>query len=87
MKKLTPRQALKAFWTVFIFGAVIVLSGNSSIANGNLRGSISAVIGTMLILIAGGIHFCFYRCPHCGKYLDRSSVKGYCPHCGKKIEE
>ncbi len=26
----------------------------------------------------------FYRCPYCGKYLDRSTGQ-FCPYCGKKM--
>ncbi|MBQ3534928.1 MAG: hypothetical protein IJA56_07215 [Clostridia bacterium] len=28
----------------------------------------------------------FWRCPHCGTFLGRSTGE-YCPHCGKKLEE
>ncbi|MBE6970216.1 MAG: hypothetical protein E7442_08910 [Ruminococcaceae bacterium] len=27
-----------------------------------------------------------YRCPHCGKYLERSKGQ-FCPHCGKNVQE
>ena len=43
------------------------------------------VIGVLLVIVAVVIHFMFYRCPHCGEFLDRSTG-AYCPYCGKKME-
>ena len=43
------------------------------------------VIGVLLVIAGLIIHFAYYRCPHCGRFLDRSTG-AYCPYCGKKME-
>ena len=39
-----------------------------------------------LVVMASSIflRITFYRCPCCGKYLDRSTGE-FCPYCGKKM--
>ena len=34
-------------------------------------------------LILDGI---FWRCPCCGKYLDRNFFASYCPRCGEELD-
>ena len=34
-------------------------------------------------LIRDGI---FWRCPCCGKYLDRNFFASYCPRCGEELD-
>lgn len=36
--------------------------------------------------LAVGLHLVYYRCPHCGKFLDRSTGD-FCPYCGKNVNE
>ena len=43
-------------------------------------------IGVVVMLCGLGFQLLFYRCPHCGKYLDRSTGP-FCPHCGRSIDE
>lgn len=45
-----------------------------------------AVGGVVVMLCGLGFQLLFYRCPHCGKYLDRSTGP-FCPHCGRSIDE
>lgn len=41
----------------------------------------------LLTMFSSIIHYViFYRCPHCGKFLDRSTGE-FCPNCGKKVDE
>lgn len=39
----------------------------------------------IIFMVALGIHLIFYRCPHCGKFLDRSTGD-YCPYCGQQMD-
>ncbi len=41
-------------------------------------------IGLAVMMASVFLRITFYRCPYCGKYLDRSSGE-FCPYCGKKM--
>ena len=77
-KRLAPKQVRKIFWIAFLVGAVV--GGAGFVLS---QQPLSAV---GLVILAGDIIFYLacYRCPHCGKYLDRSTGP-YCPQCGQKI--
>lgn len=80
MKKLTPQKV--RFWmvTAGLAGAVVYAAG--------IAMEIKLISGAGVVMIAGALifHLIFYRCPHCGKYLDRSGGD-YCPYCGGELEE
>ena len=41
-------------------------------------------VGVVILLVGLVIHLRYYRCPACGKFLER--VTGaFCSHCGAKI--
>lgn len=45
-----------------------------------------AYIGAGLAILAVFFRWIWYRCPHCGRYLDR--IWGdFCPYCGKRLDE
>ena len=79
MKKATPQQVLKIYRIVVAIAAVISLIGALT------NSAVIIMIGIGVILLATVLNVCFYKCPHCGKYLDRNPPNGFCPHCGKKI--
>lgn len=78
MKRLSPKQVNMYFLLILAAGAVVGLLG--------VRFEIKFLAMMGLILLAGDIVFRLvtYRCPHCGKYLDRSTGD-YCPYCGKDV--
>lgn len=39
---------------------------------------------TALIFAVVIFQIIFYRCPHCGKYLGRTTGR-HCPYCGEKF--
>ena len=79
MNRLTPRKA--RFCTVMILAAGLVVAVAGAMTAG------MAVTLAGVVLEMGGLVFdiIFYRCPNCGKYLDRS-YGDYCPHCGVEME-
>ena len=80
MKRLSPKNVDYYFLLILAAGAILGGIG-AFLEIGPL-----AVIG--MVLMFGDIIFRLvcYRCPHCGKYLDRS--KGdYCPYCGESMNQ
>lgn len=77
-RPFTPMQVGIATYTLLGIGLVPALwggfSGNNTIV----------VIGLVIAIIAILLRVFFHRCPHCGAYLDKSSLK-YCPRCKKRI--
>lgn len=72
---------------VIIITIVLCLSGITvNVVGAILDLMYLAIIGMILIFVGVIYHISFYRCPHCGKYLDRSFSE-YCPGCGKNINE
>lgn len=74
-----PKTARKIVWCLLSIGAIIGLIGSYS-------SDILFVIGIVLMICAILTHFIFYRCPHCGRFLDRSTGE-FCPCCGKEIDQ
>lgn len=64
-------------WTLFLAGVVITLLGygNETVFNVGMIVSSAALIPVFL----------FNKCPHCGRWLGRSSGK-FCPHCGRPLD-
>jgi len=80
MKRMTPKGVRRIVMALFALGAFLALTGAFS------ESSPLTVGGTVILLCAIVVHFSFYRCPYCGKFLDRSAGD-FCPHCGKKISQ
>ena len=80
MKKLKPKDVQSIFMVGLIVGA--------------LTGFIGAFYEHAVLCCIGGVmmfgmvlfRVVCYRCPHCGKFLDRSTGP-FCPHCGKEVNE
>lgn len=83
MKKLKPKGVNNCFLASFAAGLLIALAG---IYGGNKPNEVIFYLGIAIILAGLIFRIVFYRCPHCEKYLDRSTGE-YCPHCGKKVNE
>lgn len=81
MKKLMPKQIRKITFLILFIGAIIAFLGIS------LNENVILIIMGLIAMIASIVfHFVFYRCPHCGKFLDRSTGD-YCPYCSKNVNE
>jgi 4-diphosphocytidyl-2-C-methyl-D-erythritol kinase len=78
MKELTPKKANAICIIMLIAGALIGYLGVF------LEILPLSVVGVIIMIGSIAFRIVFYRCPHCGRYLDRSSG-GYCPYCGKNV--
>ena len=68
------------YWLILLAGLVIAMIG--------VGAEISAISIGGIVVMAGSIIYrvIFYRCPHCDKFLDRSTGD-FCPYCGSKVDE
>ena len=80
MKKLSPKKMQKIFWIFLILGALIGYAGVAA------EIELLSLFGMLVIFLVIIFRIIFYRCPHCGKFLDRSTGD-FCPYCGKKMNE
>lgn len=78
MKRLSPKKIQAICEMLLLISVAVVLFG--------VWLEVKAVIAIGLLLLFGSIvlRIAFYRCPHCGSYLDRSSGD-YCPDCGRRL--
>lgn len=81
MKKRTPKQIRERTFIILGIGLFISLCG---IAKGEQ--DFLMIVGLLVMFSSIIHHVIFYRCPHCGKFLDRNTGE-YCPGCGKRVNE
>lgn len=80
MKKLHPKTINVLYFVIFLIGCLLILLGG-------LREMTPLVgVGGIVVIVALVFRVLLYRCPTCGKYLDRTKPDGYCPHCGKALK-
>ncbi len=79
-KKLTPGNVLFWFWAAMAVGCIVCLIGWCV----NIEPV--CAVGFVIVIGAAVFHIVCYRCPYCGKHLDRSRGD-YCPYCGKALYE
>ena len=80
MKKLKPRDVRRIYWVIMIVGVIVALFG---LPNENKA---LLIIGALIMIASIIFYYIFYRCPSCGRYLDRSTGQ-YCPYCGVNIDK
>ena len=80
MKKLRPKKVNLIFGIALLAGAAAGFYGVFS------EKTVLSCIGIAAMAGAVLFRFIFYRCPHCGKYLDRSTGR-YCPYCREDVNE
>lgn len=80
MKNLKPKKVQKYFWIFLILGALIGYAGVAA------EIELLSFFGMLVIFLDIIFRVIFYRCPHCGRYLDRSTGE-FCPYCGKNVNE
>ena len=78
MKKMSPKQVDLYCILILAVGAALgAIGAFSEIKSLEIIG-ITLLIGDIVFRVA------CYRCPYCGRYLDRSRGE-YCPYCGKEL--
>ena len=78
MKKMSPKQVHLYCILILAVGAALgAIGAFSEIKFLEIIG-ITLLIGDIVFRVA------CYRCPYCGRYLDRSRGE-YCPYCGKEL--
>lgn len=80
MNRLSPKKVNNLYIIILMASALIAFIGAFS------EKTALSVIGVLAIFADIGFRLICYRCPHCGKYLDRSSGD-FCPYCGKEVNE
>lgn len=80
MKKITPKQVRARTFIILGIGLLFALCGV------DLEISALSMVGLLIMFSSIIHHVIFYRCPHCGKFLDRNTGE-FCPGCGKKVNE
>ena len=80
MKRLRPKDVNSILVIALLIGAVTAFYGVFS------DKTALSVIGIVIMICSVLFRYIFYRCPHCGKYLDRSTGP-YCPYCREKVND
>jgi len=78
--KIRPRVTRKITLITGVIGLLTVILGEYLYPE-----SIMKQIGIGIVFVAVIIHIILYRCPHCRRFLSKSTGK-YCPHCGKDMD-
>ena len=74
-------KKINIIYTVILIVGGILCAGGTYIQN-----TILTFIGFSCIVGAVIYRLLIYRCPHCGKYLDRSKGQ-YCPYCREDVNK
>ena len=78
MKKMSPKQVDLYCILILAVGAALGAIGAFS------EIKFLEIIGITLLIVDIVFRVACYRCPYCGRYLDRSRGE-YCPYCGKEL--
>ena len=78
MRRMTPQKTNVLFSVLLVIGAAIAFWGVFC----NIVAA--EIVGILVMFGAVVFRFIFYKCPHCGKYLDRSAGD-FCPYCGQRV--
>lgn len=76
---MNAKKANIIFWIMLVVGALISGIGSTEGVQWMAMLGIAIMMGGLVIKVL------LYRCPYCGKYLDRSSGD-FCPYCGKNLK-
>ena len=80
MRKLSPKKVNSLYIIILFSAAIIAMFGafTDKIA--------LSILGVFVIFADIAFRLICYRCPYCGKYLDRSTGE-FCPYCGERLNE
>ena len=76
---MNAKKANIIFWIMLVAGALISGIGSTEGVHWMAMLGIAIMMGGLVLKVL------LYRCPYCGKYLDRSSGD-FCPYCGKNLK-
>ena len=76
---MNAKKANIIFWIMLVVGALISGIGSTEGVQWMAMLGIAIMMGGLVLKVL------LYRCPYCGKYLDRSSGD-FCPYCGKNLK-
>jgi hypothetical protein len=76
---MNAKKANIIFWVMLVVGALISGIGSTEGVQWMAMLGIAIMMGGLVLKVL------LYRCPYCGKYLDRSSGD-FCPYCGKNLK-
>ena len=76
---MNAKKANIIFWVMLVVGALISGIGSTEGVQWMAMLGIAIMMGGLVFKVL------LYRCPYCGKYLDRSSGD-FCPYCGKNLK-
>ena len=80
MKLKTARKAIYACMGVALFCVMIYVISRRDLF---IALALAAIIAELILF------YLFIRCPHCGRFLDRSGMRFdavHCPFCGKELD-
>ena len=81
MKLKTARIAVYA-----CMGAVVL----TALLYAATRSNVFIILAFLSLIAEVAIFFLFVRCPHCGRFLDRTGLRSdaeRCPFCGKPLND
>lgn len=81
MNRLAPQKIRRLSFILDVTGVLIAVYGVMKEEHTGLM-----VTGLVILIVSMIFYGLFYRCPHCGAYLDRSTGP-FCPKCGKEVNE
>ena len=67
MKKLLPQTVRIVVGLLFAVGAIVAILGVL------VKITPLSEVGIVVLICGVGCQFLLYRCPHCGRFLDRST--------------
>ena len=73
------KKARVCTWAVFLLGAAVILVSIF------LRQGGIAVAGVLLLAAGALLKVCYWRCPHCGSFLQWLGRGARCIHCGRML--
>ena len=76
---MNAKKANIIFWIMLVVGALVSGIGSTEGVQWMAMLGIAIMMGGLVLKVL------LYRCPYCGKYLDRSSGD-FCPYCGKNLK-
>lgn len=80
MNKLKPKMIHKVGILLCVIGAALGFVGIT------IEVFALMIVGVVILLSSILFRWVCYRCPHCGKYLDRSTGD-FCPYCGNDVNK
>ncbi len=80
MRRLKPKVVRRIFWIALATGVVIGYLGAWAECSPLIN------FGVAILVCLLPLSLIFYRCPHCGRHLDRSTGD-FCPYCGENVNQ